>query len=107
MRQDFKLNYNANMKYKLEVSHIKRRQNVEKLLPATGAIGLTALVRFPGISFCFLMYYLLPYVLMSLHSVHSVLLLLILYSVLLMYYCLRIVNFLCRTATGHRPNCSW
>jgi hypothetical protein len=31
------------------------------------------------------MYYLLPYVLMVLHSVYSVLLLLILYSVLLMY----------------------
>jgi hypothetical protein len=39
------------------------------------------------------MYYLLPYVLMFPHFVHSVLLLLILYSVPLMYYCSRIVNF--------------
>jgi hypothetical protein len=46
-------------------------------------------------SFCFLMYYLLPYVLM----------LLILYPVLLMYYCLHIVHSSCNTATGHRPNC--
>jgi hypothetical protein len=54
------------------------------------------------------MYYLLPYVLMFFfNSVHSVLLLLILYSVLLMYYCLRIVHVLCNTATGHRPNCGW
>jgi hypothetical protein len=53
-----------------------------------------------------LMYYLIPYVLMFLHSVHTVLLC-ILYSVLLMYYCLRIVHCLCNTATGHKPNYSW
>jgi hypothetical protein len=46
-----------------------------------------ARVQFPVFhSFCFLMYYLRPYVLKVLHSVHSVLLLLVLYSVLLMYY---------------------
>jgi hypothetical protein len=58
-------------------------------------------------TFSFLMYYLLPYVLMFLHSVHSALMLRILYSLLHMYYCLRIVHCLCNTATGHRPNCGW
>jgi hypothetical protein len=45
-------------------------------------------------------------VLCVLLSVHSVLLSLILYSVLLMYYCLRILHCLCNTASMHRPNCS-
>jgi hypothetical protein len=29
------------------------------------------------------------------------------YSVLLMYYCFRIVHCLCNTATGHKPNSIW
>jgi hypothetical protein len=58
-------------------------------------------------SFCFLMYYLLPNVLMFSHSVYSVLLLRILYSVLLTYYYLRIVRCLRYTDTGYKPNSSW
>jgi hypothetical protein len=57
-------------------------------------------------SFYFLTYYLLPYVFMFLHFVNSVLMLLILYSVLLMYYCICSLHFLSNTATGYRPNCS-
>jgi hypothetical protein len=59
-------------------------------------------------SFCFLMCYLLPYVwvLTFLHSVHPALMLRILYSALLMYYCLRIFRCLYNTTTGHKPNCS-
>jgi hypothetical protein len=59
--------------------------------------------RFVMNNFCFLMYYLLPHVLIFLYSVYSVLLLSSLYSVLLMYCCLRIVNCLCNIATGHKP----
>jgi hypothetical protein len=40
---------------------------------------------------------LLPYVLMFLHSVHTVLMVHILYSVLLTYYCLHIFHFFCVT----------
>jgi hypothetical protein len=49
------------------------------------------------------MYNLLPYVLMFLHSVHTVLILRILYSVLLMYYCLRIVHFYVTLPPGIDP----
>jgi hypothetical protein len=66
----------------------------------------------PGSIFRYLQFFIrfvflyITYVLMFSHSVYSVLLLLILYSVLLMCYCLRIVHCLCNTATGHRPNCN-
>jgi hypothetical protein len=45
-------------------------------------------------------------ILMFPHSVYSALLLHTLYSVQLMYYCLRIVHCLRNAATGHKPNCS-
>jgi hypothetical protein len=53
------------------------------------------------------LYYLLPHIIIFSHSVYYVLLLRILYSVLLMYDCLRIVNCLFNTSTGHKPSCSW
>jgi hypothetical protein len=72
------------------------------------AIGLKARVQFFSISsFSFVLF---SYVLFTplctiffLHSVHFVLILRILYSVLLMYFCLRIVL---RSVIGHRLNCS-
>jgi hypothetical protein len=70
----------------------------------------TARVQFSGISsFSFVLFsYVLVaslYVNVFAYSVHSVLMLRILYFVLLMYYCLHIVHCLCNTAAGHRPNC--
>jgi hypothetical protein len=69
---------------------------------------LTARVQFSGISsfsFVLFSYVLLPHVLRFLHSVHSVLILRILYSVLLMYsyYCLRIVHCLVTLPPGIGP----